>query len=101
MAFHFPLFVFLLSNHTLSLCMCVCVCVRIFIKLHITTQSSAVISSHSIILALIPLQAGGSIILFTKTFDQTRARVCVEVTVHKIQIDFSRSIFFASFSLSP
>ena len=56
----------------------VCVCVCVIIKLHITAQSGPVI--QVLLWPRIDPPKGGSMILVTKTSDQTR-RVCVCVCV--------------------
>ena len=70
----------------MCVCVCVCVyllnCVCVFIKLHITAQSGLPCHpSHSMPLALILPR--GSMILVTKTSDQTRVCVCVCVFKEK------------------
>ena len=58
---------------------CVCVCVCVFIKLHITAQSGLVILVFYA--TRIDPPKGGSMILVTKTSDQTRVCVCACVCV--------------------
>ena len=59
--------------------MILCVCECVSIKLHITVQFESCHPSHFVPLALIPPR-GGSMILVTKSSDQTRQRgVCVYV----------------------
>ena len=55
----------------------------VFIKLHITAQSDPVILAIIFYAIRIdPPKKGGSIILITKTSDQTRQRVCVFVCIY-------------------
>ena len=61
-------------------CMYVSMYVCIFIKLHITAQSG--LSSESFYATCIDPPKGGSMILVTKTSDQTRQRVCMYVCMY-------------------
>ena len=61
-------------------CMYVCMFVCIFIKLHITAQSGPVIESFYA--TRIDPPKGGSMILVTKTSDQTRMYACMYVCMY-------------------
>ena len=59
------------------------VCMYVFIKLHITTQSGPVI-------LVILCHSRGSMILITKTSDQTRQYVCMVITYTVAKVNMNR-----------